>query len=130
MITLDEIKKILPDDLLGYLTDETGAGIIDDVKLQEIIDNANDYFAYKMPKAPEAVRDEAARNYVISRLYAYVGNIDTANTFLEMWQTEMQSYYTEMRTRVLEQQVTPEDSAKIVVQSDSRFFTDEELDLW
>jgi len=130
MVTLEEIKKILPDDLLQYLTDELDTGLIDDDKLQEIIDNANEYFAYKLPKAPEAVRDEAARNYVISRLYAYVGNVDMADTFMEMWRTEMESYYTEMRTRVLEQQVTPSDTSKVVIHSNERVFTDEELKSW
>ena len=130
MVTLEEIKKILPDDLLQYLTDETGAGVIDDDKLQEIIDNANEYFAYKLSKASEAVRDEAARNYVISRLYAYVGNIDMANTFMELWRTEIESYYVEIRTKALEQQVTSSDSSKIVINSNERVFTEEELKLW
>ncbi|HEW92299.1 MAG TPA: hypothetical protein ENF81_07135 [Thermotogaceae bacterium] len=129
MVTLDEIKKILPDDLLTYLTDETGTGVIDDTKLQEIIDNANEYFEYKLPKAPEAVRDEAARNYVISRLYAYVGNADMAAMYMQMWQREMEMYFTEVRTQLMEQQLQ-ESSTKIAMQSNERVFTEEELEYW
>lgn len=123
LVTVDELKQLLPDELLAILTDELGTGLPDDYKISKLISNAYEYFNAKLRNAPQAIIDEAVRNYVISRLYAYVGNLDLAHQYQQTWQVEVQSYMREIES-------VSAGGANVKYSSSPRVLTDEELSRW
>ena len=126
MVTVDEIKQLMPDELLAILTDELGTGLPDDYKLSKLISNAYEYFNAKLKNAPQAVIDEAVRNYVISRLYYYVGNMELAQQFQDAWRLEVMAFLQEART-VSEIGGT---ESRVLVDSQQRVLTDDEFKRW
>ena len=123
VVTVDELKQLLPDELLAILTDELGTGLPDDYKIGKLISNAYEYFNAKLKNAPQPIIDEAVRNYVISRLYAYVGNLDLAHQYQQTWQVEVQSYLREIES-------ISTGSASVKYSSAQRVLTDNELSRW
>ncbi|APT75286.1 hypothetical protein LN42_01935 [Marinitoga sp. 1137] len=118
MVTIDNIKKIIPDEILDQLAADD-VNTTDEV-LQELIDNATNFINAIFADFDESFKDEMIRNYIKKELYLNAGKIEEAQMIQESFN---------VATLQREKQKTSS-SGKVAYSSASQVFTDDELEKW
>lgn len=124
-LTVEKIKLLLPDQVLVALTDDTDSGTINENLIQEIIDDGYNFISGIAPNVKNELKDEAVKNYVLSFLYAYAGLEEKAERYQDLYLKLLASFGIKE-----EEVVFPNLGAEIKSSSNSRVFTDEELEKW
>ena len=119
MMTVQDIIDLIPDSLLSALTNDQGTTAINEDLIQKVLNEGSAYISDALPTASSGITEETLRNYTLSKLYAYAGDLDTARQYVDLYMAEIQAH-------IAEKEITH----SINVESTTRNFTTGELDVW
>lgn len=119
-MTIGEVKKYFPQDLLTALSDDLEVGLPNDELLNMYIQDAEKFIDSITTISDPELKDIHIAEYVIFRLYERLGYQEQAKAYYERLVDSLR------RTTGVEDKT----ESKISVSSNKREFTAEELEKW